>query len=44
MKRQRKKYQTPLKPWDKERMQIERKLMERYGLKNKRNFGGCRRF
>jgi small subunit ribosomal protein S4 len=36
MKRQRKKYQTPLKPWDKERMQIERKLMERYGLKNKR--------
>jgi len=36
MKRQRKKYQTPLKPWDSERMQVERKLMERYGLKNKR--------
>lgn len=36
MKRQRKKYEKPLKPWDRERMQVERKLMERYGLKNKR--------
>jgi small subunit ribosomal protein S4 len=36
MKRQRKKYQKPLKPWDKERIQAERKLIERYGLKNKR--------
>jgi len=36
MKRQRKKYQKPLKPWDRERIQAERKLIERYGLKNKR--------
>ncbi len=36
MKRQRKKYTTPLKPWDKERLAEERKLLQTYGLKNKR--------
>lgn len=36
MKRQRKKYQKPLRPWDAERMQVEEKLVGRYGLKNKR--------
>ncbi|MHA1743240.1 MAG: 30S ribosomal protein S4 [Candidatus Heimdallarchaeota archaeon] len=35
MKRQRKKYEKPLKPWDKERIEEEKKLMKAFGLKNK---------
>jgi small subunit ribosomal protein S4 len=36
MKRQRKKYITPKRPWDKERIQKEKALMKAYGLKRKR--------
>ncbi|MEM5844373.1 MAG: 30S ribosomal protein S4 [Candidatus Aenigmatarchaeota archaeon] len=36
MKRQRKKYEVPRKPWDKERLERERKIMKDYGLKRKR--------
>lgn len=35
MKRQRKSYEKPLKPWDKERLEQERKILQEYGLKNK---------
>ncbi len=36
MKRQRKKYQTPTKPWDKERLGTEKTLLKSFGLKSKR--------
>lgn len=36
MKRQRKKYQTPTRPWDKERIETEKVLLKNYGLKSKR--------
>lgn len=36
MKRQRKKYERPLKPWDKERIERERELTKNFGLKNKK--------
>lgn len=36
MKRWRKKYETPLKPWDKERIEYEKQLMKTYGLRRKR--------
>ncbi|MBN1157448.1 30S ribosomal protein S4 [Candidatus Woesearchaeota archaeon] len=34
-KKPRKKYQTPLHPWNKERIEAERELLKKYGLKNK---------
>lgn len=36
MKRQRKKYQTPTKPWDKERIEAEKTILKNFGLKSKR--------
>ncbi len=36
MKRQRKKYETPKKPWDKQRIEREKKLLKEYGLRRKR--------
>lgn len=36
MKRQRKKYQTPTRPWDKERIENEKTLTKNFGLKTKR--------
>jgi small subunit ribosomal protein S4 len=36
MRKQRKKYSKPLKPWDKVRIEEERKLMDDYGLRRKR--------
>lgn len=36
MKRQRKKYEKPVKPWDKARIEKEKEIMKNYGLKNKR--------
>ena len=36
MKRQRKKYQTPTRPWDKERIESERTILKNFGLKSKR--------
>jgi small subunit ribosomal protein S4 len=36
MKRQRKKYKTPTKPWDKQRIEKEAILLKNYGLKKKR--------
>lgn len=36
MKRQRKKYQTPTRPWDKERIESEKSLLKTFGLKTKR--------
>lgn len=35
MKRERKKYETPAKPWDKQRIERERALTKNYGLKKK---------
>ena len=35
-KKQRKKYETPLHPWQGERILAEKKIMEEYGLKNKK--------
>ncbi|MHC1579246.1 MAG: 30S ribosomal protein S4 [Candidatus Alkanophagales archaeon] len=35
-KRQRKTYETPKHPWEATRIQEEKELVERYGLKNKR--------
>lgn len=36
IKKRRKNYSRPKKLWDKERIEIENKLVEKYGLKNKR--------
>ncbi|RLJ03043.1 MAG: 30S ribosomal protein S4 [Candidatus Aenigmatarchaeota archaeon] len=36
IKRQRKKYQTPKKPWDKKRIDMENELLKEYGLRRKR--------
>jgi len=36
MKRQKKKYKRPIKPWDKERIEYEKQLMEKYGLRRKK--------
>jgi small subunit ribosomal protein S4 len=36
MKRQKKKYETPLRPWDKQRLEEEKKLLRKFGLKNKK--------
>lgn len=36
MRRLRKKYKSPLRPWDKERMDKENELIKVYGLKKKR--------
>ncbi|MEM5836184.1 MAG: 30S ribosomal protein S4 [Candidatus Aenigmatarchaeota archaeon] len=36
MRRLKKKYETPRKPWDKERLEKEKELMKKFGLKNKR--------
>ena len=36
MKRQRKKYERPLKPYDKERIEREKKFLKDYGLRRKR--------
>lgn len=36
MKRQRKKYERPLSPWDKERIEKEREITKSFGLKNKK--------
>ena len=36
MKRQRKKYEKPLRPWDKTGIEIEKKLKKDYGLRRKR--------
>ena len=36
MRRSKKKYQKPLKPWDKERIEKEKELMKTYGLRRKR--------
>ncbi|MEM5882661.1 MAG: 30S ribosomal protein S4 [Candidatus Aenigmatarchaeota archaeon] len=36
MKKQRKKYEVPKRPWDKERLEKERKIMKDYGLKKKK--------
>jgi len=36
MKRSRKKYETPRRPWDKERIEREKELMKKYGLRRKR--------
>lgn len=35
MKKQRKKYERPKRPWDKERIESEKKLKETYGLRRK---------
>ena len=35
-KRSRKKYEKPRKPWEAKRIQEEREIVEKYGLKNKR--------
>jgi small subunit ribosomal protein S4 len=35
MKKQRKKFERPLKPWEKERRETERKLLQDYGLRRK---------
>jgi len=36
MRRLKRKYETPKRPWDKERIEEEKKLMEKYGLRRKR--------
>lgn len=30
------KYETPVRPWDKQRLEVEREILKTYGLKNKR--------
>ena len=35
-KKHRRKYETPLRPWDKKRILEEKELLERYGLRRKR--------
>ncbi len=34
-KKPKKKYQTPMHPWNKERIGLEKELLKKYGLKNK---------
>jgi small subunit ribosomal protein S4 len=34
-KKPKKKYETPLHPWNKERIELEKDLLKKYGLKNK---------
>ena len=36
MKRQRKKYERPLNPWDKQRLEKEREIIKSFGLKIKK--------
>lgn len=36
MKRQKKKYEKPLRPWDKTRIEVDKKLKQNYGLRRKR--------
>jgi small subunit ribosomal protein S4 len=36
MKKQRKKYEKPVRPWDKVRLEKEREILKKYGLKNKK--------
>lgn len=36
MKRQRRKYQLPKRPWDRERLETEKELVKKFGLKSKR--------
>jgi small subunit ribosomal protein S4 len=36
MKRSRKKYETPKKPWDKARIEKEKEILKKFGLKRKR--------
>jgi small subunit ribosomal protein S4 len=36
MKKQRKKYEKPVNPWDKARIEKERGILKNYGLKNKK--------
>jgi len=36
MRRSRKKYETPKRPWDRERIEKEKELMKKYGLRRKR--------
>jgi len=36
LKKERKKYKKPLKPWDKERIEKEREIIKTYGLKKKK--------
>jgi small subunit ribosomal protein S4 len=36
IKKQKKKYRTPMHPWQKERIEAEKLIIQEYGLKNKR--------
>jgi small subunit ribosomal protein S4 len=36
MKRQRKKYEKPKKPWDKERIEKEKEILKKFGLRRKK--------
>jgi len=36
MKKQKKKFEKPLRPWDKTRIEEERKILQNYGLRRKR--------
>src|SRR3989304_865960 len=36
MKRQKKSYKTPTKPWNKQRIEREREILKTYGLRKKR--------
>jgi small subunit ribosomal protein S4 len=36
MKRQRKKYEKPVKPWDKQRIEKEKEILKKFGLKRKK--------
>lgn len=36
MKRQKKKYEKPLRPWDRTRLEAERKIKQTYGLRRKK--------
>ena len=38
-KRRKKKYSKPFHPWEKDRIEEEKQLMEEYGLKNKKEIG-----
>ena len=42
MRRLKKKYKRPKKPWDKERIEEEKRLMEKYGLRRKREIWRAR--